>query len=369
MKISRVLQKGRLLCRNMTAKPVPCSDGHDLLTPFWQDVHSGCFVTRSQSWLCPDSGVDVSVIIATYNNAGEIQASVSSVLNQKTKYSMELIVINDGSTDGTGRILQQYANHPNARIIHQANAGHSGARNVGLDLCRGKFILFHDGDDTLVPGALEALLDCAYANNADTVAGGYLCRNAAGQISPGLQFPGGKVTDRETVPGMTCGKLFRRKLFANLAFPANYWYEDSIISQIVLPLSERIWSIDRPVFVYFLNEAGVSFTSQGKRKSIDSLYVTEALLAEREKFGLPFDADAYRHFLHMVLLTYRRTAQLDPKVLYGIFLCQRQLRERYFPDFRQGGSYEPLEAALISGSFRKYVGACETHWLRQKLGR
>lgn len=369
MKISRVLQKGRLFCRNMTAKPVPCGDGHDLLAPYWQDVHSGCYVTRPQSWLCPDRSVDVSVIIATYNNADQIQASVASVLNQQTKYTTEVIVINDGSTDGTGRILQQFANYPNARIIHQANAGHSGARNVGIDLCRGAYILFHDGDDTLLPGALEALLDCAYANDADTVAGGYLCRTAAGQTYLGLQYPGGEVTDRETVPGMTCGKLFRRKLFANLAFPENYWYEDSIISQIVLPLSRRIWSIDRPVFTYFLNEAGVSFTSQGKRKAIDSLYVTEALLAERAKFSLAFDGDAYRHFLHMVLLTYHRTAQLDEKVLYGIFLCQRQLREMYFPDFCQGGSYAALEEALRRGSFRNYIWCCETQWVRQKLGR
>ena len=365
MRIRKIAAEACRTLHNLTLREKHFPEPRAVLEEVWPDVKSGSYAPRGEAWLHPEHCVDVSVIIPCYNNAEFLRESLNSVLKQESRYSFEAVVINDGSQDDTPRILEAYAALPNVTVIHQENRGHSGARNAGLLVCRGRYLLFHDSDDTLLPGTIEALTACAVTNDADVVAGGYLCRAPGGEPYPGLSYAAGEISDRQTVPGMTCGKLFRRELFANLRFPEGYWYEDSIISQILLPMARRVWAVDRPVFVYLLNQSGVSYTSQGQPKAIDSLYVTEALLGEKGLFGLPLDAEGYRHFLHMVLLTYHRTRRLEGDVIRAVFQCQCGLRLRYFPDQTAPEEYRKLEEALKKEQFRRYLWQCETLWLRK----
>lgn len=338
----------------------------DTLEALWPDRGGSCIRNRGKSWL--EAQVDLSIIIPCYNNAPYLRGCLDSVLGQKTAYSFEAVVIDDGSTDETPEILKTYAANPRVRLLRQENQGHSGARNAGLSVCRGKYLLFHDSDDTLLPGSIQALLDCAFQNDADIAIGGYVCKDAAGNVTPGKTYSAGPVTDRERIPGMTCGKAFRRSLWAKLQFPLGYWYEDSVISQILLPMARRIYAIDAPVFAYLLNPQGVSATSQGRPKSLESLYVTRRLLKEREFFGLRYDQDAYTHFLHMVLLTYHRTRLLSKDVPYAVFLCQRQLQSTYFSGVSAPKSYASLAESLEKGRFRNYLWLCETLWLKNRMG-
>ena len=365
MRIDRIAGEACRTLKNLTLRKTEFPDPRALLEGVWKDEKSGSYAPRGEKWLHPEKSVDVSVIIPCYNNAEYLRESLDSVLAQESRYSFEAVVINDGSQDDTPRILKEYETLPNVTVLHQENRGHSGARNAGLQVCRGKYMLFHDSDDTLLPGAIEALAACAEAQEADVVAGGYLCKAPGGEPYPGLSYAAGEIADRQTVPGMTCGKLFRRELFANLHFPEGYWYEDSIISQIILPLARRVWAVDRAVFVYLLNQSGVSYTSQGRPKAIDSLYVTEALLGEKHLFGLPLDGECYRHFLHMVLLTYHRTRRLEGDVIRAIFQCQCRLRRQYFPDSTAPEEYRTLDRALRQENFRQYLWQCETMWLRR----
>lgn len=347
---------------NLLRKKENFRDGFSYLESVYPDIGSKSYVTREADWLTPEGAVDVSVIIPAYNNASFLKESLDSVLNQKTAYSFEAVVIDDGSTDETPEILREYTGR--IRQIRQENRGHSGARNAGLEICRGRYILFHDSDDTLCDGALEALVCCAEKTDADVVAGGYDCRYPEGEPYPGLRFSNGKVEDLESIPGMTCGKLFRRSLFAHVSFPEGYWYEDSVICQLLLPMAKRIYSVDVPVFTYLLNPKGVSASSQGQKKAVESLYITRRLLDEKECFGLGCDEKAYRHFLHMVLLTYHRTRLLDEHISYAVFLGQKELRDGYFADVRPPKSAEGLAEALKTDNYRKYLWLCETMWIR-----
>ena len=338
------------------------SDGFAFLQTVYPDLGGESHVNRGDSWLTPETEVDISVIIPAYNNALFLRESLDSVLNQKTRYTFEAVVVDDGSTDGTPEILREYAGR--IRAIRQENKGHSGARNAGLSACRGRYILFHDSDDALCPGALEALMSRAEKEDADIVAGGYDCREPGKDSYPGLRLPAGRAWDLEDIPGMTCGKLFRRSLWKNLCFPEGYWYEDSVICQILLPMAKGVFCIDAPVFTYLLNPQGVSASSQGQKKAIESLYITRRLLDEKESFGLPYDEQAYRHFLHMVLLTYHRTRLLDKTVSYAVFLGQRELRSGYYAQVTPPKSAEKLAQALETGSYRQYLWLCETMWIR-----
>lgn len=346
----------------------PASGTEADLKSLWPDTGGSCRVQRDSAWANPENPVALSVIIPCYNNASYLKESLDSVLGQQTEYSFEAVVIDDGSTDETPAILEAYREMPNVTLLRQENRGHSGARNAGIAACRGKYLLFHDSDDTLLPGSLEALLTSAFENDADIVVGGYVCKDAQGNVSPGKTFPAGPVADREQIPGMTCGKLFRRGLWGALCFPEGYWYEDSVICQILLPMARRIYAVSTPVFAYLRNPKGVSAASQGQPKALESLYITEKLLEERAQFGLAVTQEDYTHFLHMVLLTYHRTRALGAKVPYPVFLAQRRLQERYFAQFPEVPPYAPLGRALRKNAFRDYLWLCETLWIRNRMG-
>ena len=338
---------------------------HTALEDIWPDTGGSCWVERPAGW--ESSAVDISVIIPCYNNARYVTDSIRSVLNQAGDFTFEALVIDDGSTDNTPALLEQFRGDPRVVLRRQENRGHSGARNTGLSLCRGEYLLFHDSDDTMCPGALQALLAQARAQDADIVAGGYRCVTPEGAVTPGKSFPDGQAPDIYAIPGMTCGKIFRRRLFRNLQFPEGYWYEDSIICQILLPLARGVYTVSSPIFWYLLNPQGVSAASRGQRKSLESVYVTRRLLRERGRFALAVDAPFCGHFLHMVVLTYHRTRRLGKGALYPVFLAQREMFHGYFDGAAVPEIFAPLAQALRKGQFRRYVWLCETMWLGGKL--
>ncbi len=95
----------------------------------------------------------ISVIIPTYNNAEYISAALDSVLNQEHKH-VEIIVVDDGSTDNTESVLLPYVNKKLIRYIHQENQGVASARNAALNLAIGEYVAFLDADDILLSGSL-----------------------------------------------------------------------------------------------------------------------------------------------------------------------------------------------------------------------
>ena len=106
-----------------------------------------------------------SIIVPVFNVAGYLRLSIGSVLAQ-TFAEWECICVDDGSTDGSDAILDTYAAKDNRfRIIHKSNAGVSAARNSALDVAKGDYVIFLDGDDALVPWALELLLQRIAENN------------------------------------------------------------------------------------------------------------------------------------------------------------------------------------------------------------
>ncbi len=115
----------------------------------------------------------ITAIVPAYNIAGYLADCIESLLQQALE-EMEIILINDGSTDETGRICDGFARRePRIRVIHQENQGLSAARNAGLAAARGEYISFVDGDDRLQPGAYARLWTAVQAHRPDVVRFGF----------------------------------------------------------------------------------------------------------------------------------------------------------------------------------------------------
>lgn len=131
----------------------------------------------------------VTVIIPVYNTENFIISCLESVLNQTYK-NFEVIVIDDGSTDSTLAVLNDYQCRykiPNLRIVHQINSGPSAARNIGIQLAKGEYIAFLDSDDIWKSNKLEKQIK-AFNKNPDTVIIGTLSGTKMIQSEPYLRI-------------------------------------------------------------------------------------------------------------------------------------------------------------------------------------
>ena len=119
----------------------------------------------------------ISVIIPCYQNAGTIGHAIESVCQQEGL--LEIIAVDDGSRDETGRMLDGIAAaDPRVRVMHKENGGVGSARNAGIGMARGDWLFFLDGDDYLLPGAFETLLDgVRQGEEIDICCGAYTIRH------------------------------------------------------------------------------------------------------------------------------------------------------------------------------------------------
>jgi glycosyltransferase involved in cell wall biosynthesis len=157
----------------------------------------------------------VSVIIPCYNQAAFLGAAIESVLSQTCRH-FEIIVINDGSTDDTAAVAARYAE---VRYFHQPNQGRSSARNFGVRMCRGNYLVFLDADDALTPNALADGLECFSRHPGSAfVYGRYRLMAADGSLYPEIPWFDPRATNyqsflRRNCVGMIAAVMYRRRVF------------------------------------------------------------------------------------------------------------------------------------------------------------
>ena len=303
---------------------------------------------------------DLQIIVPVYNCEKYVARCINSVLHQKTKYSYLLIIVNDGSTDCTGDILNQYKNIINIKIIEQRNKGFSGARNTGLQNIYSNYIMFLDSDDELYDNAIDNLLDVAYSENVDIVEGGYLIFNDEKVLYEYKhETINSKLYSLGDLYGFPWGKVFRSMLFKNIQFPENYWFEDTILSFLIYPKT-HISTVNNYVYYYRQNKKGITFTSRGNKKNIDSLWITRRILYDLKVLNIQIDENIYESFLHQVYVNYSRINSIhSKKINFYVFNLTVYLLNKFFKGMVTNNvKYKDLEKSLITNNYKLYSLYC-----------
>jgi hypothetical protein len=306
---------------------------------------------------------DLEIIIPAYNVEQYIDQCLQSVLNQRSKYKCLVVVINDGSTDGTRQHLANYENCPDIEIIDQKNAGLAAARNAALRHIRGRYVTFVDSDDWLLPGAIDTLMDTAIKHDADIVEGCF--RLFSGErFYPGYSHPF-EVSDHWTgqLQGYACGKVLRAELFAHVCFPEGYLFEDTLMTLILFPRCRRIVTIPDDIYVYRFNPVGITATAGLSPRAVESLLVTVQLMEDGAASGQQTSQLDYENFLqNEVPNTFCTIFSLhNPSVNHHVFsVCCRLLRQYYEGYTTSDPHLQPLEHALRTKDYRACMLAVMT---------
>lgn len=273
---------------------------------------------------------EVSVIVPAYNAEKYIAACVDSILGQKTTCRVELIVVNDGSTDKTGEYLNEYRERENVVIIDLENGkSAASARNAGLLRAVGKYVMFVDSDDVLLPGAIDALVRTAEKTGADVVQGGWCYMDESGNRGLTQQYADAcytaeHETERFELPGMPWAKLYDRRLFEDIRFPEGYTsFEDAIIHFLVFRAAKKPVSVRDIVYCWRKNPDGITNCSQSSARGLQSFWIARELVSLNERLGLSRDK-AFRSCLVCQLsnFCYVNVAGLSHDVQTAVFtLC------------------------------------------------
>lgn len=173
----------------------------------------------------------ISVIVPVYNVEPYLRKCLDSVVYQ-TYRDLEILIIDDGSTDGSGRICDEYRNDERVKVFHTENRGLSAARNLGLENAAGDWIGFVDSDDWIEPDMYEVLIKRALETGADVVECGYIIEYVTKQkkcsvtqkIIPSAESVSALINGK--IQTRVWNKIYRGKLFSGTRFPDSRCFED-----------------------------------------------------------------------------------------------------------------------------------------------
>lgn len=221
----------------------------------------------------------LSIVVPVYNVEQWLPETIESLLAQ-TFRDFELILVNDGSTDGSAKVCDRYAAIDNrVRVVHQKNAGVSVARNVGLREAKGEYIGFTDSDDIAEADMYAVMLKLAYEHGADIVQCQHdrecvsVTNHRSGDVvtMDGQEFvrrifvkTGGDYTNQVAL----WSKIYRRELFEGIVFPAGRVYEDEQETYKLCLKAKRIVETPDVLYHYIKRENSI-ITGISAKKMLD----------------------------------------------------------------------------------------------------
>ena len=224
----------------------------------------------------------VSIVLPVYNGEKTLERCVESILNQ-TYRDFELLLIDDGSQDGTAALCDRYGTADlRVRVFHQKNAGVSASRNLALDQARGTYLQFVDCDDWITPDATRVLVQAAQEHDCDLVIADFY-RVVGDRVSRKGDIDETGVMDREEFAacmmedpadfyyGVLWNKLYRAKLVQEQKLRMDSqlsWCEDFMFNLEYLRCARRIFALQVPIYYYVKTKGSLVSQSMSLTKTV-----------------------------------------------------------------------------------------------------
>lgn len=286
----------------------------------------------------------ISIIVPAYNVEKYIKTCLDSLINQ-TYSNFEIIVINDGSTDQTEKILNEYESNPKIRIFSQKNGGLSAARNQGLNLANGELVCFIDSDDSVKSDYLEKLAAPFFEDsNIDITVCGYQEKFENSEINHVLKSQ--KITGAQATKDLLIkqqdfnilawNKLYRKKLFSNnhIEYPAGQIHEDNLTTYKLFSHAQKVFYISDVLYIYQRTHSEITKNLYSKEKTLKRLQVKEQMAIEAGQYlqdpDLKLSAEVASLLAYFAFLDHAISRQIN-KSYYDVYLMKtRKLASSQF---------------------------------------
>jgi glycosyltransferase involved in cell wall biosynthesis len=210
----------------------------------------------------------ISIIVPIYNAAKYLPKCIESILNQTHK-DLEIILVDDGSTDESGKIADEYSKKDGRiKVIHKEHGGNTEGRNMALKVASGKFIGFVDHDDFIETDMYEILLSALHKYDADIVQCAHYKINEKNKIFP--RYYSGKTREfdnisaleelitRKSFKNSLWNKIYKKNLIDGIIFPAGRLNKDILFNYKAFARAKKLVSIDIPKYYYLMHKESMS---------------------------------------------------------------------------------------------------------------
>lgn len=279
----------------------------------------------------------ISVIVPVYNVEKYLPECLESILGQSYR-QLEIILINDGSTDESGVICDKYAKiDSRIKVIHQINGGAANAKNAGLRVATGEFLSFVDSDDYLEPKAYEFMIEKLKTHEADVVQCGFrniYVDNAIEYITL-LEATSFSTVEflRRFTKDWTCGllwdKLFRREIFNNIRFEEGHKIDDEFFTYQGIMNAKKIIHFSNIVYNYRKRKSSVMLRMESQQKIVlDKLEYLEKrrkrVIAKFPELKQDFDY----HYLSMLVILSKDIATTEKSIKQTQYMLKKYFVEK-----------------------------------------
>lgn len=276
----------------------------------------------------------VSVIIPVYNAERFLRPCLDSVYAQ-TLRDFEVILINDGSADSSLEIIREYMDrYPEKTICRTVdNGGQGRAKNFGLDLAAGEFVINIDSDDSIAPDMLEKMVAAAEQNDADVSICDFYRVEDGKKIYESAMLSSHPMS----AVGQCWNKLFRRSLIGDVRYPVGLWYEDTEFSGKLLIRSRKTVFVPEALYYYRIGHPS-TMRNQNARKNLDILPVLDHIRSYAEENSLPVDFD-YFVLTHVVLEATKRVNRQNSPDKKQVIRELREYARKNLPDLSSSETF------------------------------
>lgn len=217
----------------------------------------------------------LSIIIPVYNVEQFICRCLDSIIPQIDD-SDEIILIDDGSTDSSGSICDQYANSKNVHVIHKSNGGLSDARNKGIDFASGDYLIFIDSDDYVSEDFIYQIKSVLSTHQHDIINFGYNIVDTNGIVKSSHRLKSaGSIDSKQAlvevlldrnINNFAWANVYKTSLFKDIRYPKGVLYEDKYTTYKLFSLASDVYHIASPLYYYVIREGSICNSKNISRK-------------------------------------------------------------------------------------------------------